>query len=86
MNHREATEKSIIQYLNIEYACLGGGDCNCNEDVLYVTLDTWIKDSESGCPDAHRRLVNLDGGGGAKKAVVMGAILEIKWDIVRYGG
>ena len=30
--------------------------------MLYVSLDTWIEDSESGCPDDRRRLVDFDVG------------------------
>ena len=54
----------MIQYLNVEYTFLVGGYCDCNKDVdvLYVSLDNWIKDSESGCTDAHIRLVHLDVG------------------------
>ena len=51
-----------MQYLNVEYACIGGGDCDKDNDVLYVSLDTWIKDLESVCPNDRRRLVDLDVG------------------------
>ena len=62
--HREAMEEAIMQYLNVKYACLGVCDCNedKDKDVVYLSLDTWIEDSESGCPDDCRRLVDLDVG------------------------
>ena len=40
---------------------IGGGYCDKDKetDVLYISLNNWIEDTESGCPDERRRLVDL---------------------------